>query len=160
MVLFLRSGSKSSKVLGTGGLDGGLINWDNSAVGVSNKTAIGGSVGSTGEQSVGGKVISAGSLDGGLVNRDDSAIGVSDETAIGSSVGSGGIGNGGVGSGKVVVGVWVSQAVVGIGVAIGSKVGSFGSLDLRGLDWGNSSVGVGDKLGAGSSHASKENLKQ
>lgn len=154
MVLFLGSGGKSSQVLSTGGLNGGLINRDNSAIRVGNKTT----KRSTSNESVSGKVLSTGSLDCGLINWDNSAVGVSNKTAIGGSEGS--IASvTSIGGSKVVVGIGISQSVVSIRISVGSKVGSLGSLDFGGLDWGNSSVGVGDKLGAGGSHACEENLK-
>ena len=64
-----------------------------------------------------------------------------------------------VGVVKAVVAV---KAVVGktVGISsLGGKVSGLGGLDLRGLGGGNGTVGVGDELGAGSSHASEENLK-
>ena len=103
MVLFLGSGSSNgSKVLLTG-LDNILrLNWDNSAIGVGNKTTEG-------------------------------------------------------------IGKWVSSIAevesAGVGESVGSKVASLNSEDLWGLGWDDGTVGVGDKLSAGNSDASEENLK-
>ena len=102
----------------------------------------------------GGEVLSAGSLDGGLIDGDNGAIGVGNEASVGS------IGDSSIGGSDVVVGsIRMSIAVVGVWVSVSSKVSSLSSLDLGGLDWCHGSVGVGDELSAGGSHASEENLK-
>jgi hypothetical protein len=162
MVLFLDSGGKGGEVLGAGGLDCGLIDGDNGAVGVGDESG----VRSADKQTVSGKVLGTGSLDGGLIDGDNSTVGVGHQTAVGGSVrGSHGSvrGSGVRGGGKVVVGVRVGSVAVvtgvGIGVAVGGKVGGLSSLDLGGLDGGHGSVGVGDELGAGGSHAGEENLE-
>jgi len=116
MVLFLGS-EVGGKVLSTGSLDISGLNWDNSSVGVGNKT----------------------SVSGGVV------VWVSKSTVVS------------------VEGICVGEGIVvvasSIRISVSGKVSSLGSLDLKGLDWGNGTVGVGNELGAGSSHASKENLK-
>ncbi len=146
MVLFL--GIEGSEVLSAGSLDIGGLNWDKGTVGVGNETSISGSVcvGGNGKTES-SKVLSTGLLDSGLINGDNSAIGV---------------GNEGSGIGDLVVGIGVSQTVVVsscVGESVSSVVSGLSSLDLGGLGGGNGAVGVGDELGAGSSHASEENLK-
>jgi len=81
-------------VVGTGSSNSGLINRDDSAIGVSHKaiesSGVSSSVDSggngsgveTSSNSLGGEVISAGSGDSGLINRDNSAIGVSDQLGV------------------------------------------------------------------------------
>ncbi len=166
MVLFLGS-EVGGKVLSTGSLDISGLNWDNSSVGVGNKTSVSGGicVGGNG-QAKSSEVLSTGLLDSGLINGDNSSIGVGNKAGVGN----------GVVDVVVVVVVWVSKSTVvsvegicvgegivvvasSIRISVSGKVSSLGSLDLKGLDWGNGTVGVGNELGAGSSHASKENLK-
>ena len=108
-------------------------------------------------------VFRSGSLDLRGLSGGNSAVGVGDETAsVGIGVASMGIG---VASSVVSVVVTVVEAVVETGIsvrsisALGSKVGSLGSLDLRGLGGGNGTVGVGHQLSRGSSHASEKNQK-
>merc|ERR1711981_891616 len=48
---------------------------------------------------------------------------------------------------------WVSS----VGMALSGKVSSLSSDNFWGLSWGNCTVGVGDELGAGNSHACEEN---
>ena len=155
MVLFLGS-EVGGKVLSTGSLDINGLNWDNGSVGVGNETRVssGICVGGNGETKS-SEVLSAGLLDSGLINGDNSAIGVGNEGS--------GVGNWVV---DVVVGIGVSQTVVGqssvtscVVESVSSEVSGLGSLDLEGLGGGNGTVGVSNELGAGSSHASEENLK-
>jgi hypothetical protein len=150
MVLFL--GIEGSEVLSAGSLDISGLNWDKGTVGVSNETSVssGICVGGNGETES-SEVLSTGSLDSGLINGDNSAIGVGNE---GSGIGDWVV--------DVVVGIGVSQTVVVsscVGESVSSEVSGLSSLDLGGLGGGNGAVGVGDELGAGSSHASEENLK-
>ena len=154
MVLFL--GIEGSEVLSAGSLDISGLNWDKGTVGVGNETRVssGVCVGGNGETKS-SEVLSAGLLDSGLINGDNSAIGVGNEGS--------GVGNWVV---DVVVGIGVSQTVVGqasvtscVGESVSSEVSSLSSLDLKGLGGGNGTVGVSNELGAGSSHASEENLK-
>ena len=169
MVLFLGS-EVGGKVLSTGSLDINGLNWDNGSVGVGNETRVssGICVGGNG-QTKSSEVLSTGLLDGGLINGNNSSIGVGNKA---------GVGNGvvdvvvvvvvvlGVSECTVVsvVGICVGEGIVvvasSIGISMSGKVSSLGSLDLKGLDWSNGTVGVGDELGAGSSHASKENLEK
>ena len=154
MVLFLRSSGKGGEVLSAGSLDGGLIDGDNGAIGVGDEATVGSNAEGTSIDSVSSVVLSTGSLDSGLINGDNGTIGVGNEASVGS------IGDSGIGSSNVVVGsIRMSIAVVGVWVSVSSKVSSLSSLDLGGLDWCHSSVGVGDELSAGGSHASEENLK-
>jgi hypothetical protein len=166
MVLFLGS-EVGGKVLSTGSLDISGLNWNNSSVGVGNKAGVssGICVGGNGETES-SEVLSTGSLDSGLINGDNSSIGVGNKARVGN----------GVVDVVVVVVVGVSQSAVvsiesicvvgivvvasSIRISVSGKVSSLGSLDLKGLDWSNSTVGVGNELGAGSSHASKENLQK
>ena len=161
-----------SEVLSTGSLDLSRLNWDDGTVGVSNESRVSSSVcvGSNGETSS-SKVLSTGLLDSWLINGDNGTIGVGNKAGVSQWVV------------NVVVNVGVSiSSIVNIGITIVSigisvecksivktvvaivlgamsgKVSSLSSLDLRGLDWSNSSIGVGNKLGAGSSQGSKENL--
>jgi hypothetical protein len=170
MVLFLGSGGggNSGQVLGAGSLDLGALDWDDGSIGVGNETSITKSVGGgiavascvTVSSSVTGKTSSSemlgtGSLDCGLIDGDNGSIGV---------------GNKGSGVSKRVVKVVVGKWVTGIGgiwvtsiasvlESVSGKVSSLGSLDLKGLSGGNGTVGVFNELGAGNSHASKENLE-
>jgi len=146
MVLFL--GIEGSEVLSTGSLDIGGLNWDKGTVGVGNETGVssGVCVGGNGETKS-SEVLSAGLLDSGLINGDNSAIGVGNE---GSGIGDWVV--------DVVVGIGVSQTVTScVGESVSSEVSGLSSLDLEGLGGGNSAVGVGNELSAGSSHASEEN---
>ena len=159
MVLFLGGGggSNGSEVLSTGSHDLGALNWDDGTVGVGNETSVSSGVGVRGNgETSSGEVLGTGSLDSGLINGDNGSIGVGNKAS--------GVSKRVV---DVVVSIWVS-GITGIGVtvvgicvgeSVCGKVSSCGSLDLRGLDWGNGTVGVGDKLGAGNSHASEENLE-
>ena len=158
-------------MLSTGSLDISGLNGDNGAIGVGNESGVGdgvgisssiGNGGNGGGDTVSGKVLSLGSLDLRGLSGGNSAVGVGDETAsVGIGVASMGIG---VASSVVSVVVTVVEAVVETGIsvrsisALGSKVGSLGSLDLRGLGGGNGTVGVGHQLSRGSSHASEKNL--
>ena len=161
-----------SEVLSTGSLDLSRLNWDNGTIGVGNKSRVssGICVGSNRETSS-GKVLSTGLLDGWLINGDNGSIGVGNEArvsqwvvdvvvSIGVSISS--IVN--IGITIVSIGISVEcksvvKSIVAVVLeAMSSKVGSLSSLDLKGLGWSNSSVGVGNKLGAGSSQGSKENL--
>merc|ERR1712012_1482719 len=136
-------------------------------VGVGNQTGVSGGVGYGGNrggggETVGGKVFGLGSSNSGFINRDDGTVGGGNQTAgiVAIVVG--------ISSIAVVVGVssvpgtGVVSVVESWGISVGTfggKVSSFGSLDLRGLGRSHSTVGVGDKLGRGSSHASEENQK-
>ena len=149
----------------------GSVSGHDGAVGVVHKTGIGGNGESGGNGgdggTVGGEVLGAGGNNSGLVSGDDSAVGVGNKTAESVVVGVGTsvvavvvvVVASEVGVVKAVVAV---EAVVGktVGISsLGGKVSGLGGLDLRGLGGGNGTVGVGDELGAGSSHASEENLK-
>jgi hypothetical protein len=144
--------TSSGQVLSTGSLDCGLIDGDNSSIGVGNegwcisnwvvKVVVGQGLG-----------IGSGVSCGVGISVVDSGISV--VTVVSSGVS-------GVSSGISVVcsGVSSVSSISGVSSGVCGKVSSLGSLDLRGLDGGDGTVGVFDKLGAGSSHASKENLKR
>jgi len=144
--------TSSGKVLGTGSLDCGLIDGDNSSIGVGNegwcvsnwvvKVVVGQGLG-----------IGSGVSCGVGISVVDSGISV--VTVVSSGVS-------GVSSGISVVcsGISSVSSISGVSSGVCGKVSSLGSLDLRGLDGGDGTVGVFDELGAGSSHASKENLKR
>ena len=161
-----------SKVLSTGSLDLSRLNWDNGTIGVANESRVssGVCVGSNGKTSS-GQVLSTGLLDSWLINGDNGSIGVGNKARVsqwvvdvivclGVSIGS--IVNVGitvVSIGISVEGKSIVKTIVAIVlVTVGSKVGSLSSLDLKGLGWSNSSIGVGNKLSAGSSYACEENL--
>ena len=155
-----------SQMFSTGGLDISGLNGDNGTIGVGNETGNGigvsGSVGNGGNgggDTVGGEVFSLSGQDFG---------------GFGGGNGTVGIGHEGTG---VVVGVAVDTGVVSVVVSVvsvpesvvvsgsvsvstlGGEVGGLSGLDLGGLSGGNSTVGVGDELSRGSSHASEKNLK-
>merc|ERR1712012_1128142 len=125
-------------------------------VGVGNQTGVSGGVGYGGNrggggETMGGKVFGLGSNNSGFINRDDGTVGVGNQTA---------------GIVAIVVGISSIAVVVGVSSVPGTgvvsvveswsiSVGTFGSLDLRGLGRSHSTVGVGDKLSRGSSHASE-----
>ena len=164
MVLFLGMGSQ---VVGTGSLDISGFNGDEGTVGVGNQTGVTGGIGYRGNrggdgETMGGKVVSLGSSDSRFIDRDDGTVGVGNQTASIVAIVVG------ISSIAVVVGVssipgtGIVSVVESWGISVstfGSKVGSFGSLDLRGLSGSNSTVGVGDELSRGSSHASEKNLR-
>jgi hypothetical protein len=144
--------TSSGQVLSAGSLDCGLINGDNSSIGVGNegwcvsnwvvKVVVGQGLG-----------IGSGVSCGVGISVVDSGVSVVSVVSSGVS---------GVSSGISVVCSGVSGVSSGISVVcsgVCGKVSSLSSLDLRGLDGGDGTIGVFDKLGAGSSHASKENLK-
>jgi hypothetical protein len=123
------------EVLSTGLLDSGLINGDNSAVGVTNETTEVASV------SVGIRISCV------VV-----VVGVS-SMSISASIST---------LGKSVVSPRLSSITVAMGIsglALGGKVGSLCGLDLIGLGGSDRTVSVVHQLGGGSSHAGEENLK-
>jgi len=160
-------------VVGAGSGNSGLINGDNSAIGVSDKAVESSSVSSSvdsggggvksASDSLGGEVIGTGSGNSGLINGNNSAIGVSNELGVqveGASVavgnsggsssdggggnhGSGGVGDGGDrGSSGVAEGWGVS-----IGLSLDSKVISTGGGHSGLINRDNSAIGVSDQLG-------------
>merc|ERR1719295_1352027 len=158
--LVLLSAGVGSKVLSTGSNNVGLINRDNSTVGVGNKTSVGNS-GSVGK-SMGSKVVSLGSSNSGLINRDNSTVGVGSKTAIGiSSIGIGVGTSIGIGVGSSIgIGVGTSISIrISIDSSLGGKVGSTGQSDSRFVSGNHSSVRVGHQAGGGDSDAGSENQK-
>jgi len=164
-------------VVSAGGGNSGLINGDNSAVGVSDEAVESSGVSSsvdsggsgsgvqTSSDSLEGKMISTGSGNSGLINRDNSAIGVSDKLGVevegagiavsnsgssssdggGCNHGSSGIGDGGSGdhgSSSVVEGRGVS-----ISLSLDGEVISTGSSHSGLINGDNSAVRVSDQLG-------------
>jgi len=85
-----------SQVVSTGSSNSRLINWDNSSIGVSNKSSIwsitstiASSIGSWGTgginssvNSLGSKMVCTGSSNSWLINRDNSSIGVSNKLGV------------------------------------------------------------------------------
>jgi len=162
-------------VVSAGGGNSGLINGDNSAVGVSDEAVESSGVSSsvdsggsgsgvkTSSDSLEGKMISTGSGNSGLINRDNSAIGVSDKLGVqvegagiavgnsggsssdggGSNNGSSGVGDGGNGGGSGVA----EGRGVGIGLSLDSKVISTGGGHSGLINGDNSAVRVSDQLG-------------
>jgi len=163
-------------MVSTGSGNSGLINRDNSAIGVSDQavetsgvsSAIdsGGSSSSvqTSNNSLGGQVVSTGGGNSGLINRDNSAIGVSNQLSVevegasiavvdggnGSSKSNGGnsgsSGNGGGGSDHRGSGVAEGRSI-GVGLTLDSEVVSTGSGDSGLINRDNSAIGVSDQLG-------------
>jgi len=164
-----------SEVISTGSGNSGLINRDNSAIGVGNQavessgvsSAIdGGGSGSsvqTSSNSLGGQMVSTGSGDSGLINRDNSAVGVSNQLSVkveGTSIAvvdggngssnsngsnSGSSGNGGGGSDHRGSSVAEGRGI-GVGLTLDSKVVSTGSGNSRLINRDNSAIGVSDQL--------------
>ena len=115
------------------------FNWDNSTVGVSNKSGIGIWVSNNTdwEDSTSGSSMSnLGSIDFRGISRDNSSIGISNLASI-----------------------WISSK--GIWVDCMTEVSSSGGLNLQGVSRHNSTVGVGYKnLGRADSKSSGENLSK
>ena len=158
-------GAVGSQMFGTGGLDIGGLNGDDGTVGVGNEAGGGvreaSGVGNGGDggngETLGGEVFGLGGEDLGGLSGGDGTVGVGDEATVGVSVVSVVV----AGVVSVVESVVVSVVEAG-GVsvsALGGKVSGLGGGDLGGLSGGNSTVGVGDELSRGSSHASEKNLK-
>merc|ERR1712026_57746 len=128
--------SVGSQVFGTGGLNIG---------------------GGNGGDAMGGEVLSLSSQNLGGLSGGNSTVGVGNETTVGVAVVTV------VVSGVSVVSVVVSvEAVVSVvesgGISsLGGKVSGLSGGDLGGLSGGNGTVGVGDELSRGSSHASEKN---
>jgi len=168
-------------VISTGGSNGGLVNRDDSAIGVSHEAVESSGVSSsvdsggsgsgvkTSNNSLGGEVIGTGSGDSGLINGDNSAIGVSNQLGVevegtsiavvvsnsgssssnGGNGGSSGVGHGGDGGGS---GDHGSSGVaegrgVSIGLSLDSQVIGTGSGNSGLINRDNSAVGVSDQLG-------------
>jgi len=162
-------------VVSAGGGNSGLINGDNSAVGVSHEavessgvssSVDSGSSGSgvkTSSDSLDGEVISTGGGHSRLINGNNSAIGVSDELGVqvegaGIAVGNSGSrssdgggsnhGSSGVGDGGDGGGSGVAEGRgVGISLSLDSKVISTGGGHSRLINRDNSAVRVSDQLG-------------
>jgi len=162
-------------MVSTGSGNSGLINRDNSAIGVGNQavesrgvsSAIdGGGSGSsvqTSNNSLGGQMVSTGSGDSGLINRDNSAVGVSNQLGVeveGASIAvvdggngssnsngsnGGSSGNGGGGSDHRGSGVAEGRGI-GVGLTLDSEVISTGSGNSGLINRDNSAVGVSDQL--------------
>lgn len=135
-----------SKVLSTCSDNIGGLNWDDGTVGVGDESGVssGIGIGVDGDAS-GGEVSGTGSLDSWLIDWDDGTVGVGNKSA-------------GVLKAKVV-GIRVSS--IGIGgnwKTVSGEVIGAGSLDCWLINGDNSTVGVGNKLGAGNCDAGKENL--
>jgi len=147
-------------MVSTGSGNSGLINRDNSAIGVSDQavessgisSAIdgGGSSSSvqTSNNSLGGQVVSTGGSDSGLINRDNSAIGVSNQLSVevegasiavvdGGNRSSNSNGSSGVAEGRGI----------GVGLTLDSEVISTGSGNSGLINRDNSAIGVSDQLG-------------
>jgi len=155
-------------MVGTGGGNSGLVNGDNSAIGVSDQTVEsrgvsssidgGGSSSSvdTSNNSLGGQMIGTSGGDSGLINRDNSAVGVSDQLCVevegasiavvdGSNGGNGwssGIGDRGNGGGCGVA----EGRGIGVGLSLNSKMISTGSGNSGLINRDNSAIGVSNQL--------------
>ena len=170
MTTWFLSGSMGGQMFGTGGNNISGLSGDNGSIGVGNETGntvgVSGSVGNGGNgggDTVGGEVGSLGGLDLGGIDGGDGTVSVGNESTL-VGIGVGTVDTGVVSVVSVVESVVVSVVSVveagGVSVStLGGEVGSLGSLDLGGLSGGNSTVGVGDELSRGSSHASEKNLK-
>jgi hypothetical protein len=157
------------------------FSWDKSTVGVGNETSESCSVvwgwetcwGNEGS-SMGGQVCSAGSDNISGLSWDYGTVGVSNEcwgirVSISTSIWVSSISSSISVSTTISTTIWVSsicssvtcspQTVIGTPWegTLGGKVSGLSGLDLWGLDWGNCTVGVGDELSAGNSHACEEN---
>jgi len=163
-------------MVSTGSGNSGLINRDNSAIGVSDQAVESSGVSSTidcggsgssiktSNNSLGGQMVSTGSSDSGLINRDNSAVGVSNQLSVevegasiavvdggnGSSNSNGGnsgsSSNGGGGSDHRGSSVAEGRGI-GVGLTLDSKVVSTGSGNSGLINRDNSAVGVSDQLG-------------
>jgi len=163
-------------MVSTGSGNSGLINRDNSAIGVSDQAVESSGVSSTidcggsgssiktSNNSLGGQMVSTGSSDSGLINRDNSAVGVSNQLSVevegasiavvdggnGSSNSNGGnsgsSGNGG-GSGDHRGSSVAEGRGIGVGLSLDSKVVSTGSGNSGLINRDNSAIGVSDQLG-------------
>ncbi len=173
-----------------GGGDGGLIDGDDSAVGVGHETGgVGGGVASvwgvggigiSQGQTLGGKVLSPCGLNCGLIDGGHGAVGVGDQTTV-VGVGVVGIvveiGEGGTsGVGKSSTGIGKGRGIgeassvreggsIGVesirqSVSLGGKVGSPSRGDRGGLGGGDGTTGVLNQPGGGASHDGKENLQR
>jgi len=154
-------------MVGTGGGNSGLVNGDNSAIGVSDQAVEsrgvsssidgGGSSSSvdTSNNSLGGQMIGTGGSNSRLINRDNSAVGVSNQLGVevegaGIAVVDGGNGNGrssGVGDRGDGGGSGVAEGRgVGVGLSLDSKMIGTGGGNSRLINGDNSTVGVSDQL--------------
>ena len=157
-------------MVGTGGLNSGLIHGDNGTVGVGNKAvAVAGTVAvrSNGSSSVesaskatsGSEVVGTGSSNSGLVSGDDGSVGVGDQVGVqvqGAGVavadsrdssdggGNGRSGNGGSGDGRGSDGNGSNGGVLG---TPGSKVVGTGSGNGGLINGDNGTVGVANQVG-------------
>ena len=168
-------------MVSAGSGNSGLINGDNSAIGVSDEavesSGVSSSVDSGGSgsgvkssrNSLEGEVIGTGSGNSGLINGNNSAIGVSDELGVqvegagiavgnsgssssdggGGNHGSSGVGDGGNGGGSGDHGSSgvVEGRGVGIGLSLDGEVISTGGGDSGLINGDNSAVRVSDQLG-------------
>ena len=140
--------SLGSKVISTSSSHSRLINGDNSAIGVSDKTGIGSIsscivVGSTGintaNNTMGGQVVSTSSNNGRLVSRGHGAVGVSDQGRDMERT-------------SITIAITSSMVVGSTGIntsnnTVGSQVVSSGSNDGWLISRGHSTVGVGNQGG-------------
>jgi len=159
-------------MVSTGSGNSGLINRDNSAIGVSDQAVESSGISSaidgrgssssvqTSNNSLGGQMVSTGSGDSGLINRDNSAIGVSNQLSVevegasiavvdggnGSSNSNGSSGNGGGGGDHRGSGVAEGRGI-GVGLTLDSEVISTGSGNSGLINRDNSAIGVSDQLG-------------
>jgi len=154
-------------MVGTGGGNSGLVNGDNSAIGVSDQAVEsrgvsssidgGGSSSSvdTSNNSLGGQMIGTGGSNSRLINRDNSAVGVSNQLGVevegaGIAVVDGGNGNGrssGVGDRGDGGGSGVAEGRgVGVGLSLDSKMIGTGGGNSRLINGDNSTVGVSNQL--------------
>jgi len=159
-------------MVSTGSGNSGLINRDNSAIGVSDQAVESSGISSaidgrgssssvqTSNNSLGGQMVSTGSSDSGLINRDNSAIGVSNQLSVevegasiavvdggnGSSNSNGSSGNGGGGGDHRGSGVAEGRGI-GVGLTLDSEVISTGSGNSGLINRDNSAIGVSDQLG-------------
>jgi len=154
-------------MISTGGGNSGLVNGDNSAIGVSDQAVEsrgvsssidgGGSSSSvdTSNNSLGGQMIGTGGSNSRLINRDNSAVGVSNQLGVevegaGIAVVDGGNGNGrssGVGDRGDGGGSGVAEGRgVGVGLSLDSKMIGTGGGNSRLINGDNSTVGVSDQL--------------
>jgi len=155
-------------MISTGGGNSGLVNGDNSAIGVSDQAVEsrgvsssidgGGSSSSvdTSNNSLGGQMIGTGGGNSGLINGDNSAVGVSDQLCVeveGASIavvdrGNGGKGwSSGIGDRGNGGGCGVAEGRgIGVGLSLDSKMISTGSGNSGLINRDNSAVGVSNQL--------------
>ena len=152
----------SSKVFSTGSDKLSRFSWDNSTIGVSNKssirisvakTSIGMSISitksSTGVNgTTGSSVLGLGSKDSWLIYGDNSTIGMTNKT----------IGVSSISMGIRQASVSIRIPGIGKGQAMGTKVSCFGCSNFSCVGRDHGTVGVSYQLGSGQGHACGQNL--